>query len=176
MDGARIFNAQAALNVSVAEMCKNIDTVTFCLSKGLGAPVGSVLCGSNAFILEARRKRKMLGGGLRQVGMLAAAGIIALTKMPNVMITDHIVAKYLSIEISKIPGLVVSSNDTNFIFFDVTSGAKISADELEIFLKSVGILCKNTNGRIRFVTHHWVTKEKAEFVISKMKEVYLKIK
>jgi threonine aldolase len=175
MDGARIFNAQAESGHSVAKICENVDSVTFCLSKGLCAPVGSVLCGTKEFILEAKRKRKMLGGGMRQVGMLAAAGLVALKKHPALLSQDHAVAQFLKEQIATIPGLKVLKGSTNFIFFEILGDAKVQTVEFAGLMKNKGILFASARGipnAFRIVTHYWVTREKAEQVISALKELF----
>jgi threonine aldolase len=175
MDGARIFNAQAESGVSVAKICENVDSVTFCLSKGLCAPVGSVLCGTKEFIHEAKRKRKMLGGGMRQVGMLAAAGLVAIKKHPQLLQQDHAVAQFLREKIATIPGLKVLSGSTNFIFFEILGDAKVKPTEFAELMKKKGILLASARGLVnafRIVTHYWITLEKAQQVIDAMNELF----
>src|SRR5438270_2323173 len=130
MDGARIFNAAAALKKPVAEITKNVDSVMFCLSKGLGAPIGSLLVGSAKFIERARSVRKALGGGMRQVGIIAAAGLIALEKMPARLGEDHANAKFLAQGLAKIPGIKIdaASVQTNIVIFEITRPNFSAAD------------------------------------------------
>jgi threonine aldolase len=124
LDGARLFNAAVALKRPAAEFARAVDSVTFCLSKGLGAPVGSVICGSSQFIGRARRVRKMLGGGMRQAGIIAAAGIVALERMVDRLGEDHANARRLAEGLAKLPGLVVdlSSVQTNIVIVRVDGG------------------------------------------------------
>ena len=121
MDGARIFNAAVALRVSVDMLTRDVDSVTFCLSKGLGAPIGAMLCGTSAYIERARRWRKLLGGGMRQVGVIAAAGIIALQTGVERLAEDHENAQVLAHGLAEIPGVYVdlSSVQTNMVNFDI---------------------------------------------------------
>lgn len=154
MDGARIFNAAAALGSSVADLTRHCDSVQFCLSKALGAPVGSVLVGSKDFIAEARVWRKRLGGGMRQVGILAAAGMIALEDGPKRLHEDHANAKALAVGLTDIPGVAidVESVATNIVIFDITGTGKTSA-EIVAALKDAGILAIGFGDVIRMVTH-----------------------
>lgn len=174
VDGARIFNAAAACGVSVAELTAGADSVTFCLSKGLGAPVGSVLVGSRAFIEEARRTRKMLGGGLRQVGILAAAGLISIREMRLRLHEDHANAALLAEGLSEIPGIKVLSQATNFTFFWLNEDAKLSPAEFQAALKERGILFSPYPGyerKFRCVTHYWITPERVNTVVEAVKQV-----
>jgi threonine aldolase len=155
LDGARVFNAAVALKKSVAEITRNYDSVMFCLSKGLGAPVGSMLIGSKEFIERARVYRKMLGGGMRQAGVLAAAGLIAIEKSPARLHEDHANARFLAEQLAKIPGIKVdlSTVQTNIVIFDV-SGTGRTAAELTEQLGKRGVLCGPTDKHsIRMVTH-----------------------
>jgi threonine aldolase len=159
LDGARIFNAAASLGVSVQELVEPADSITFCLSKGLCAPVGSVLCGSADFIQRARRIRKQLGGGMRQAGILAAAGIVALEQMTTRLAEDHARAKMIAQELTKIPGLVLDPGTpaTNMIFFGLADGvvgnaALVAARLAECNIK-VGVVGSR---RFRLVTHYWI--------------------
>ena len=127
LDGARIFNAAVAQGVPASELAGPVDSVTFCLSKGLCAPVGSVLCGSKPFIAKARRLRKMLGGGMRQAGILAAAGIVALEKMVERLVEDHARAKKLADGLRLVPGLQLDPGTpaTNMVFLSLTRGCEV---------------------------------------------------
>ncbi len=173
MDGARVFNAATALNVDVKEITENCDSVMFCLSKGLCAPVGSILAGSKAFIDIARKNRKLMGGGLRQSGILAAAGIIALEKMAARLHVDHENAEYMARELSEIKGINVdfSRRDINMVFFTIDEGLvedKVLVDSfLDAGIKINGI----EDGEYRFVTNNGVTKEDIDFAINKLKEI-----
>jgi threonine aldolase len=159
VDGARLFNAAVALNIPVIDLVKEADSVTFCLSKGLCAPVGSVLCGSGDFIRRALRARKQLGGGMRQAGILAAAGIIALEKMTLRLGEDHKRARDLAQGLQDIPGVRLETlvPQTNMVFFIL--GEEIRAD-LETFIRQTaqdGVLIDWAGKRrIRLVTHYWI--------------------
>jgi threonine aldolase len=165
IDGARIFNAAIKLNVPAAELVRQADSVTFCLSKGLCCPVGSVLCGTHDFIERARRLRKMLGGGMRQAGILAAAGIYALDNMVDRLAEDHQRASLLAEGLADIKGLsrAKGSPSTNMVFVHVQEDSKLSSGELVKQLKENGILV-NESGKneLRFVTHHDVQDDAVE--------------
>ncbi|MDO8670046.1 MAG: low-specificity L-threonine aldolase [Dehalococcoidia bacterium] len=158
LDGARIFNAAVALGVDVKELTKGVESVGFCLSKGLSAPVGSVLCGSEAFIARARRLRKMLGGGMRQAGIIAAAGIVGLEKMIDRLAEDHANARRLAEGIQGIASIQVDPEQvsTNIIIAEVVEG---SAVDLQTKLAAAGvkasIMGKNN---LRFVTHNGIDR------------------
>ena len=155
MDGARIFNAAVYLGRSVAEITRKFDSVTFCLSKGLGAPVGSMLVGSREFIEKARVYRKLLGGGMRQVGVLGAAGLIALEKSPARLHEDHANARYLAEKLAELPGIKVDLRkvQTNIIIFDVRGTGRTAA-EISAALAKRNVLA-NPTGKydIRMLTH-----------------------
>ena len=161
IDGARIFNAAAALNVPISELTKHADSVTFCLSKGLSAPVGSVLVGSKDFIGKAFRARKMLGGGMRQAGIIAAAGLIALEQMTERMRDDHANATLLAEGIGNIAGLhVFNTPQTNMVYFDVAASVPFDAAELCKRAATHRVKMLPTGARrIRAVTHAWVTHD-----------------
>lgn len=157
IDGARIFNAAVALGVDVKDLVAPADSVTFCLSKGLSAPVGSVVCGSRAFIAEARRARKVLGGGMRQAGVIAAAGIVALTEMVDRLAEDHANARLLAEGLAKIPGVEINLErvHTNIVYFDIGNG--MSAAEVAERARAAGVLVLPTGPRrIRAVTHYGI--------------------
>jgi threonine aldolase len=159
LDGARVFNAATALGVDVRELTREVDSLTFCLSKGLAAPVGSVICGSRAFIAEARRTRKVLGGGMRQAGVLAAAGIVALDKMIDRLREDHDNASRLAGAIAKIDGLSIdlACVHTDIVYFDVTREG-LTAEALVKGLERDGVRMLTVGPkRIRAVTHYGVT-------------------
>ena len=159
LDGARLFNAAAALGIPARELTDPVDSVTFCLSKGLCAPVGSILCGDKDFIKKANRARKMLGGGMRQAGILAAAGIIALQKMVGRLREDHKRASDLADGLSENAGIILDmgSPATNMVFISLTSKVQMSAPEIEEMLKNRGILVSATDQRrFRLVTHYWI--------------------
>lgn len=161
LDGARLFNAAAYLGVEAAELTRCCDSVMFCLSKGLCAPVGSILAANKEFIDKARKGRKLMGGGLRQAGFLAAAGLIALKEMIQRLPEDHDNARLLGEELAKIPGIKVNLEDLhiNMVFFDM-SGTGCNTDGLvqEFFKKGIKINPAE-NGRMRFVTNYWVQRE-----------------
>ena len=155
LDGARIFNAAAALGKPVAEISRKADSLMFCLSKGLGAPVGSLLVGSRAFIDQARVYRKSLGGGMRQAGVLAAAGLIALEKMPARLAEDHANAKFLAAGLAQVPGIRLDAAKvvTNILVFNV-AGTGISSFDICKKLAEQGVLASGIDAeQIRMVTH-----------------------
>jgi threonine aldolase len=161
LDGARIFNAAVALGRSVREVTAKFDSVMFCFSKGLGAPVGSMLLGTGEFIAQARQQRKILGGGMRQVGVLAAAALVALEKSPRRLHIDHENAKVLAEKLAEIPGirLNLAGVVTNIIVFDV-SGTGMSAFEISEKLKVHRILANGLSPAImRMVTHSDVDRD-----------------
>ncbi len=164
LDGARIFNAATALGVSVSEIAATVDTVQFCLSKGLSAPVGSILVGSKEFIGRAAKKKKMVGGDLRQAGVLAAAGIIALEKMSLRLGEDHQNAAVLRDALSHMPGLTVDRppHPTNMVFID-TTGLALTAVEAADRLKEYGVLASTYGtSRMRVVTHRHIGPQEIE--------------
>jgi threonine aldolase len=172
LDGARLFNAAAHLKVDAKEITKYCDSVMFCLSKGLCAPVGSILAGSKMFIEKARKGRKLMGGGLRQAGFLAAAGLIALKDMTLRLQEDHENALFMAEELIKIPGIKLNKEDIhiNMVFFN-TNQLAINTDELvEHFLLKGIKINPAENGEMRFVTNYWVTKEDILCVIKTLKE------
>lgn len=163
LDGARVFNAAAALGVSVADLTRGFDTVMFCLSKGLGAPVGSVLVGSKAVIAQARIYRKALGGGMRQAGILAAAGLIALEKMSARLVDDHVNARLLANAVATVPGVGIdlATVQTNIVIFQMPSGQ--SAPALVNALKQQGVAASAIGPHsVRFVTHFDVSHQQCE--------------
>ncbi|MHB8301477.1 MAG: threonine aldolase family protein [Acidobacteriaceae bacterium] len=163
LDGARVFNAAACLHTPVAELTRGFDTVMFCLSKGLCAPVGSVLVGSQQHIDRARIFRKALGGGMRQAGILAAAGLLALDTMTERLKEDHANAHFLAESLADLPGVDLdpSNVQTNIVIFRLTNGR--SAVETVAALKLRGVLCGNVGpDAIRLVTHHDVDRAQCE--------------
>ncbi len=173
LDGARIFNAAIALGVTAKELAKPADSVTFCLSKALCAPVGSVLCGSNDFIRKARRIRKMLGGGMRQAGVLAAAGIIALEQMVDGLADDHRRARKLADGLAEIPGIRLSFGlpQTNMVFVEFTEKVTKTGQQIVEELKKENILIGNVGPRnFRMVTHYWVNDQGIEKTLKVMKK------
>lgn len=173
LDGSRIFNASVALGVDVRDLTRNVDSLIFCLSKGLSAPVGSIVCGSREFIAEARRTRKVLGGGMRQAGVIAAAGIIALEQMVDRLEEDHRHARSLAEGISSIHGLSIDlpGIQTNIIYFDLDS-TLLTADELVIKLGEKGIkLLKTGPSRFRMVTHYGISSKDIDVTLKAIAEL-----
>jgi threonine aldolase len=159
IDGARLFNAAVAQNVSAKELAAPADSVMFCLSKGLAAPIGSMLVGSAKFIKRARHLRKMLGGGMRQVGIVAAAGILSLESMIERLDEDHARARRLAEGLSQVKGIVIDKGSpyTNMVYFDLTKDAPLNAEQIMYQLKDRGILVSpETYTRFRLVTHVWI--------------------
>jgi threonine aldolase len=162
MDGARVFNAAVALGVPVSVLAAEVDSVQFCLSKGLSAPVGSMVVGARAFIDEARRVRKLLGGGMRQAGIIAAAGIVALNEMVERLAEDHDNAKKLADGLAQIPGITIAPEtvETNILFFGVRGedGAAGDVTPLVTAAAQSGVLLSGgDDGRIRAVTHYGIS-------------------
>jgi threonine aldolase len=173
IDGARIFNAAVALGVDVKEYAKHVDSTSFCLSKGLSAPVGSVIVGSSEFIEKARKTRKMLGGGMRQAGVIAAPGIIALTKMVDRLKEDHDNAKRLALGLKGLETIKVDMRtvQTNIVLVDVTPMGLDSGQFVEK-LKKNGILAVDFGGgRVRFVTHRGITAEEIDETIGRVERL-----
>ncbi len=163
LDGARVFNAATALGITVAELTRGFDTVNFCLSKGLGAPVGSILVGSRAAIARARGFRKALGGGMRQAGILAAAGLIALEEGPSRLHEDHANARLLAEAVATCEGVEIDlpSVQTNIVLFTLKDGG--DAPSVVSILKRENILCSAIGSHaIRLVTHFDVSREQCE--------------
>lgn len=160
VDGARIFNAACALDTSVPALVAHADSVSFCLSKGLASPVGSMVCGTRAFITQARRNRKLLGGGMRQAGVLAAAGIVSLTEMVDRLAEDHANAKILAAGLAGLKGLAVdpAAVKTNIVYFTITDEAMGSAELVEkLAVEGVRVLPVDAR-RCRAVTHYPITE------------------
>lgn len=173
LDGARIFNAASYLNVDVKEITKYCDSVMFCLSKGLCAPVGSILAGDKEFIEKAKKKRKLMGGGLRQAGFLAAAGIVALKQMIPKLKDDHLNALYLGTELSKIPGIIIdlSNIQINMVFFSIKNMKFTSKQLVNHFYENGIKINGEENEEMRFVTNYWVSKNDLDYVITKFKDL-----
>jgi threonine aldolase len=168
LDGARIFNAAAALGKPVAEISRKADSIMFCLSKGLGAPVGSLLVGSRAFIDQARVYRKSLGGGMRQAGVLAAAGLIALEEMPARLAEDHANARLLAEGLAGCRGVAIDPSKvaTNIVIFDI-AGTGLGVDEFVGRARTRGVLIAGIGGtRVRAVTHFDVSRADCERAVS----------
>ncbi len=176
LDGARIFNAAVYLGRSVREITAKFDSIQFCLSKGLGAPIGSLLVGSREFIERARSVRKMFGGGMRQVGVLAAPGLIALEKGPQRLIEDHQNARFLAEGLARIPGIKLDPGkvQTNIVIFDV-SGAGMTSTEVSRRLAEHGVLASGvTPETMRMVTHLDVNRAMIECALEVMEQVVSK--
>lgn len=172
LDGARIFNASCALRTPVSELARPVDSVMFCLSKALGAPVGSMLLGTRAFIEEARCWRKLLGGGMRQAGVLAAAGLVALEETPSRLAEDHANARRLAIGLAELPGVSIDPEAvvTNIVLFDVSQTGK-TADEICARLKAEGVLASGFGSSIRMVTHYDVSREGIDRALQAMRAI-----
>ncbi|MBE1275110.1 low-specificity L-threonine aldolase [Enterovibrio baiacu] len=166
LDGARVYNASVALDVDIKDIAQHFDSMTICLSKGLGAPVGSLLLGDAAYIQRARRLRKMVGGGMRQAGILAAAGMMALTENVERLKDDHDNARYLSEKLGAIPGFntFIYPVQTNIVYADVSSHIDIRA--MADALKEQGILVSPSHKAMRFVTHKSVSREDIDTLLS----------
>lgn len=179
LDGARIFNAAVALGVDAKTLAQHADSVTFCLSKGLSAPVGSVICGPKDFVAEARRNRKRLGGGMRQAGVLAAAGIVALERMIDRLADDHANARRLAAGLAETPGFVVDIDrvQTNIVFFELDQSIAVAADlvarrvlERKVKLISPGAYFR----RFRAVTHAWVDRADIDHALLALRDAVKK--
>ncbi len=174
LDGARIFNAAVAQQLNVKELAATVDSVTFCLSKGLCAPVGSVLCGSKEYIRKSLRLRKMLGGGMRQAGILAAAGIVALETMIGRLSEDHARARSLALGLRQVPGLVLDQEipATNMVFLSLDPSVKSKTEEVADNLKKHGILVGITGARsFRLVLHYWINDLEVDQTIAAFRSV-----
>lgn len=173
MDGARMFNAALALGVDVRELTQNTDSVMFCLSKGLCAPVGSILAGDADFIARARKNRKILGGGMRQAGFLAAAGIVAIEKMTGRLAEDHENARYLGELLSQIPGVRVFFDrlQINMVFFEMDAPEALLRSLKGKMAEKGIILNVEPAGEQRMVTHHGVTREDLAYTAGALQEI-----
>jgi len=179
LDGARYFNASKSLGVDFKEMAKYVDSISICLSKGLCAPIGSILVGKKDFIEKARKNRKMMGGGLRQVGVLAAPGIFALEHLAGRVDEDHENAKYLAGQLSTILGISVDENklDINMVFFNLPENV-ISSEEFvermaEKNIKINGSLY-SSGGTYRFMTHYYVDRKTIDYVVDSINKIISK--
>ena len=173
IDGARIFNAVAASGTNAARMTEKVDTVNFCLSKGLGAPVGSILVGPGDLIARGRMYRKRLGGGMRQAGILAAAGLIALEEMPKRLGEDHANAQFLAHELSRIKGISIDPARvvTNIVIFDIAATG-LSAPDFSAKLKQEGVLMNGIGGSlVRAVTHYDAGRSACEQALATIRAV-----
>ncbi|MDP1545442.1 MAG: low-specificity L-threonine aldolase [Anaerolineales bacterium] len=173
IDGARIFNAAAALNVDVKELVAPADSVMFCLSKGLVAPIGSMLVGAKDFIAKAFRLRKMLGGGMRQVGIVAAAGLISLEKMTGRLGQDHARAKSLFEGLKQVSGLRLEAEpSSNMVYFDLADRVTLTENQIIEEMKKRGVLVDWSAPRqFRLVTHYWVDDAGVEQTVKALGDV-----
>jgi threonine aldolase len=177
LDGARIFNAATALGENVAEMARKVDSVMFCLSKGLGAPVGSMVAGSREFIEKARIYRKMLGGGMRQAGVIAAAGLVALEKSPSRLYIDHRNARRLAEGIARIPGFAIDPAKvrTNIVIFDCSNTGKTAVEWCEILYQR-GLWAQDTAlHSVRLVTHCDVNEADIERALTVLQDAAMQV-
>jgi threonine aldolase len=173
MDGARVFNAAASLGVPVSELAAKADTVMFCLSKGLGAPVGSILAGTRSAIDKGRLYRKRLGGGMRQAGVIAAAGLIALEEMPKRLHEDHANAKRIASELASLPGLSIdpASVQTNIVILDVTASG-MNSQTISQKLRERGVLANGVGpSLLRLVTHMDVSEAMCLEAVGALREI-----
>ncbi len=171
MDGARIFNAAVYLETPAKELCKDVDSLSFCLSKGLSCPIGSLICGTGEFVNRARKNRKMVGGGMRQVGIVAAAGVVALDSMIERLAEDHANARKLAEGLANIPGLSIDPErvPTNIVIFEVTKG--LAPDVLKK-MEAQGVRGSFNGGRkIRFVTHYGIASADIDLALKTMAKV-----
>jgi threonine aldolase len=176
LDGARIFNAAVAEGVKASALARNVDSVALCLSKGLGAPVGSLLCGSNDFVERARKFRKMLGGGMRQAGVIAAAGIVALETMVDRLAEDHANARHLAQGLAGIKGITLAQNDvpTNIVMFELSP--ELSVGEFMRGLEEAGVKVGLRDDRpFRAVTHWMVSSPDIEEALARIEAVCRKL-
>lgn len=174
LDGARLFNAAVALGVSPAELAAPFDSVTFCLSKALCAPVGSLICGSRAFISRAHRIRKQLGGGMRQAGILAAAGIVALEQMVDRLSEDHARARLLAAKLAELPGVVLDRGmpQTNMVYISIAGDTSPTAGQIQEHLAAHGIKVDPTGPRhFRLVTHYWIDDQAVQRTVQAFRSV-----
>ncbi len=179
LDGARIFNAAVALGIPAKDLAAPFDSVTFCLSKALCAPVGSLICGSQSFIERVRRVRKQLGGGMRQAGVLAAAGIVALETMVDRLADDHARAKRLAEKLRDAPGLILESGspDTNMIFAQLESASPLTTKQVCDALRERGVLVGAIEPhRFRIVVHYWIDDAAVEITAKAFHEVLKELK
>lgn len=167
MDGARLFNAATALKTEAKELLNYTDTAMFCLSKGLCAPAGSMLVGTEDFIKKARKKRKLMGGGMRQIGILGAAGVIALKEMRLRLIEDHENALYMASELEKIPGIEVLKDnlDINMVFFKITDMRLKDRMTEKLFMDNGIKINPEEDGLMRFVCHYYISRNDIDKVI-----------
>jgi threonine aldolase len=169
IDGARIFNAAIALETTPAELVREADSVSFCLSKGLSAPIGSLVCGGEEFVARARKARKMLGGGMRQVGIIAAAGIVAIEEMVDRLADDHANARLLAEGLATIPGIKLdpTSVQTNIVIFELEG---IERTALQQAMRERGVLSTGVPPKVRLVTHHGIERADVAEALERTRE------
>jgi threonine aldolase len=173
VDGARFFNAAIALGIDPSDLAAQADSISFCLSKGLAAPVGSMVCGSQEFVNEARRARKLVGGGMRQAGILAAAGVVALSQMVDRLADDHANAKKLAEGLASTPGIAIDPDQikSNIVFFDLIQNG-MTAQQLVAQLEAEGVRMLPVGPqRIRAVTHYHIAPEDIEHTLSTFSKI-----
>jgi threonine aldolase len=166
--------AAVALNLAAAELTRDVDSLSFCLSKGLCAPVGSMVCGTAAFIHEARRMRKSVGGGMRQAGVLAAAGLVALREMVERLADDHAHARQLAYGLAEIPGIVIDAAaiQTNILFFELAEAVPLTAAEVVSRLRAANIWLGSDGPRhFRAVTHYWIGANEVEQLLAGLRHI-----
>lgn len=175
LDGARVFNAAVAQSIDAREITRHVDSVTFCLSKGLCAPIGSMLCGSQEFIARARRMRKAVGGGMRQAGILAAAGVVALEQMIDRLALDHLHAHLLAEGLATIPGINLDLDmvKSNMIFFDLADSVPYDAAEIASKMRQEANVWVGTMGprSFRAVTHYWIGKSEVKVFLDVLRSI-----
>jgi len=175
MDGARLFNAAVAQNLNAREITQHVDSVSICLSKGLCAPVGSVLCGSKEFIAKAHRNRKLVGGGMRQAGILAAAGIISLTEMVDRLHEDHQHAQMLAQGLAQIPGVVIDPKNvkTNLVFFKLSEKVQITAEDVDQQMQEKANIWAGATGAksFRAVLHYWIGSPEVQLYLDTLRTI-----
>lgn len=172
LDGARLFNAAVALGVPAAEIARRADSVMFCLSKGLCAPIGSMLAGSRQFIDLARRKRKIMGGGMRQAGTIAAAGILALGPMRERLHEDHARAKTLAASLAAIPGVTVDLDSVHIDMVYYTLNPAPDPARFVAHMRSRGILVNPPeSGQLRFVCHYWIRDSHLPIILEALRTI-----
>lgn len=173
IDGARIFNAAAALGVDIRELVASADSIMFCLSKGLVSPIGSMLVGSKEFIAKAHRLRKMLGGGMRQVGVVAAAGLVSLEKMTGRLKQDHARAKNLYEGLKQVKGLRLEAEPaSNMVYFTLADHIQLTEDQIIAEMKKYGVMVDWSAPRqFRLVTHYWVDDAGVEKTVKAFGEI-----
>jgi threonine aldolase len=172
MDGARVFNAAISLNVDVKELTKHVDSVMFCLSKGLSAPIGSIVAGKKEFIAKARKNRKMLGGGMRQAGIIAAPGIIALEKMINRLKEDHENATILANGLAQIRGIIINLEtvQTNIVRYDLAN-LELNSTRFISELEKYGIKAGGSGTGMRMVTHRMINLEDINYTLRIIRKI-----